>query len=424
MVKHIIPLLLFIGLAWGEKTTVAVLEFNSEELENVSSSALASIVRREISKASGYILIDRNSMNEILVEQGLTQSGCISSECAVEVGKLLGVQQMINGTLSSLGSLYLLDINIIDVSTGKIIKTETLEHIGKIEELIHPLRKTIQSMIQGSIMDINQAFVYIESVPSGAMVYINNISSGSTPLKYKIDALKYNITLKAEGYSDWVQEINGELGETKIVKAELLESRPSSTGEISSNEIGKWEVLGISRNDYITFLRIGIDERDWIENLQPEGITINDIIEFNNNNIPRNHWLMVKNGTVSLEILKNLLDNNIGDKHLSFCIENNISGESARKLIDNKILPSKWIDYLSMRENYGNNQVPINKMEIYYSFLYRIKWFSTEEIIDINSYKELENTFGSDYFKLLTINGSFIPDSLLLKISDYFLIIS
>ena len=73
-----------------------------------------------------------------------------------------------------------------------------------------------------------------------------------------------------------------------------------------------------------------------------------------------------------------------------------------------------------MRENYGNNKVPLYKMKIYHSFLNRIKWFSTEEIIDINSYKELENTFGSDYFKLLTINGSFIPDSLLLKISDYF----
>ena len=142
-----------------------MLEFDAEGIDYVFSSALASIVRKEVIKASDYKLVDRNAMNEILAEQGLSQSGCVSSECAVEVGKLLGVQQMIGGTLSALGSLYLLDINIIDVETGEIIKTESVEHIGKIEELISPLRKTVKSMLGGSILNVGEALIYIKSIP-------------------------------------------------------------------------------------------------------------------------------------------------------------------------------------------------------------------------------------------------------------------
>ena len=286
--------LIFISSIFSQQTTVAVLEFDAEGIDNVSSSALASIVRKEVIKASDYKLVDRNAMNEILAEQGLSQSGCVSSECAVEVGKLLGVQQMIGGTLSALGSLYLLDINIIDVTTGEIIKTESVEHIGKIEELISPLRKTVKSMLGGSSLNVGEAFVYIESVPSGAMVYMNNISVGSAPLKHTIDTKSYNITLKADGYADWVQTIQGKSGETVIVKAELLESRASSAGGLASNEIGKWEVLRMSRSDYIDFLRLGIDERDWIENIQPAGFTINDLKGFNKYNIPREAWYYIK----------------------------------------------------------------------------------------------------------------------------------
>ena len=166
-------------------------------------------------------------------------------------------------------------------------------------------------MLVGSSLNVGEALVYIESVPSGAMVYMNGISVGSAPLKHTIDTKSYNITLKADGYADWVQEIKGILGETVIVKAELLESRESSAGGLSSNEIGRWEVLGISRSEYVQFLRLGIEEQDWIENIQPAELTISDLKEFKEYKIPRTWWMKLKNGTVSIDHLKNLIDKGI-----------------------------------------------------------------------------------------------------------------
>ena len=57
--------LIFISSIFSQQTTVAVLEFDAEGIDNVSSSALASIVRKEVIKAADYKLVDRNSMNEI-----------------------------------------------------------------------------------------------------------------------------------------------------------------------------------------------------------------------------------------------------------------------------------------------------------------------------------------------------------------------
>ena len=139
-------LILFLFSQPFSQTTVAVLEFETEGLDNISSSALSSIVRREVRNNKEYLLIDRNMMKAVLDEQGVQQSGCVSSECAVQVGELLGVQKMVTGTVSGLGSLYLVEIFVLDVATGLIEKSEMFEHVGRVEELIKPLRDNTKKL--------------------------------------------------------------------------------------------------------------------------------------------------------------------------------------------------------------------------------------------------------------------------------------
>ena len=43
-------------------------------------------------------------MEDILKEQGFQQTGCTSDECVVEVGKIIGVQQMVGGSISKVGN--------------------------------------------------------------------------------------------------------------------------------------------------------------------------------------------------------------------------------------------------------------------------------------------------------------------------------
>ena len=124
MINRITPVLLFFGLTFSQDITIAVLEFETEGLEGISSNALSAIVRSEVRNNKNYRLIDRSMMETVLQEQGFQQSGVCGNECAVEVGQLLGVQKMVTGNVNSLGSLYLIEIFILNVESGELEKSE------------------------------------------------------------------------------------------------------------------------------------------------------------------------------------------------------------------------------------------------------------------------------------------------------------
>jgi len=54
-------------------------------------------------------------------------SGCTTEECAVKIGKILNVQQIVIGSLSRLNNTYFIIGNIVDMETGEIIKRYGIE---------------------------------------------------------------------------------------------------------------------------------------------------------------------------------------------------------------------------------------------------------------------------------------------------------
>ena len=75
-------------------------------------------------------------MKSILKEQGFQQSGCTTNECIVEVGRLIGVEQIAGGSISKIGSTYSVSARIVSVETGKILKTATYDFRGEIDDLL------------------------------------------------------------------------------------------------------------------------------------------------------------------------------------------------------------------------------------------------------------------------------------------------
>ena len=130
-----ITLLLFIGLAWGQSTTIAVLEFEGQGVSQSETKTLTDRFRDEMFKTGVYIVLERGKMDEVLKEQGFQQSGCVTSECAVEVGNMLGVQQMIGGSIGKVGNIYTVSARVIDVQTGEVLKSANYDHIGDIGQL-------------------------------------------------------------------------------------------------------------------------------------------------------------------------------------------------------------------------------------------------------------------------------------------------
>ena len=85
------------------QTSIAVIDFEGKGVTNVEASALTDRLRTELFNIGGYKVVERGMMEEILGELGYQQTGCTSDECIVEVGKHLGVEQMVGGSISKVG---------------------------------------------------------------------------------------------------------------------------------------------------------------------------------------------------------------------------------------------------------------------------------------------------------------------------------
>ena len=81
-------------------------------------------------------IVEQGAMGQILQEQDFQLAGCTSDECAVEVGQLLGVTQMLAGSIGKVGSTYSIDLRIIDVESGTIIQSVTHDCGGAIDDLL------------------------------------------------------------------------------------------------------------------------------------------------------------------------------------------------------------------------------------------------------------------------------------------------
>ena len=135
MVRYIL-LILFVGLPFAQDITIAVLDFDGNGVSQSETRTLTNRLRDELFKTGVYIVLERGKMDDVLKEQGFQQTGCVTSECAVEVGNMLGVQQMVGGSIGKVGNIYTISARIIDVVTGEVLKSAKYDNVNNIETLL------------------------------------------------------------------------------------------------------------------------------------------------------------------------------------------------------------------------------------------------------------------------------------------------
>ena len=126
------------GFAWSQDTrpTVAILDFEGQGISVQEVQTLTERMRSETGATNAVRLIERKAIESIMAEQGLAQSGCVSDECAAEVGQLLGVQFMVSGTIGKLGDTYTIDVKMFSVETGATIRSSSKTHKGDVDGLL------------------------------------------------------------------------------------------------------------------------------------------------------------------------------------------------------------------------------------------------------------------------------------------------
>ncbi|HSQ41770.1 MAG TPA: CsgG/HfaB family protein [Fibrobacteraceae bacterium] len=154
-VRSVLLFFLSLGPLWAQdlsshKPNIAVVDFTGDQ--TVSPEQLSFITGKmaaELVSTNQFIVLDRSRMDYILKEQGFQQSGaCNSQQCQVQIGQLLGVDDLVSGTLVKFGPTYMIRIDYLDVQTGQIIKSVDVQKEGELYQIVKKLcHESVQMLV-------------------------------------------------------------------------------------------------------------------------------------------------------------------------------------------------------------------------------------------------------------------------------------
>ncbi|MEE9913910.1 MAG: CsgG/HfaB family protein [Deltaproteobacteria bacterium] len=108
-----------------EKANVAVLDFSAKNVSKDDADILADFFRSELIKTGKFNVLDRSRIQKIADEQRFQTSGMTDVNTIVKIGRMINAQYIFVGSYSRLDTIFMLNIEMINIQTGKIEKSES-----------------------------------------------------------------------------------------------------------------------------------------------------------------------------------------------------------------------------------------------------------------------------------------------------------
>jgi hypothetical protein len=112
------------------------------------------------------------------------------------VGRVLGVQNLVVGSVGQVGRIFMINVKLVDVTTGEVLKslTETCE--CTIEQLLRQTPEKVAASLDFEVRKSVAGTMQIASHPEGATVFLDQLKVGVTPWKSSLlDPGQYDVSL-------------------------------------------------------------------------------------------------------------------------------------------------------------------------------------------------------------------------------------
>lgn len=111
-----------------QKTTVAVVEFTDLQGNTTDFGRfLAEELITRLMETEKFRVIERQLLNKIIAEQKLSLTGVIDPASAKQLGKILGVEAIVAGTVTNLSQSLKVNARLISTETGEIFSVASAE---------------------------------------------------------------------------------------------------------------------------------------------------------------------------------------------------------------------------------------------------------------------------------------------------------
>jgi len=209
----------------ARKVSIGLLRIEPLGLEPEMVARLEALFRLELERLQGTPLPPKRNVDRIVAADAALRGCTGEPECLAAIGRKLGVQYMVSGTVAALGDSYVIDLKLVEVASGKEIRRVEEPLSGPPDELIEAVRVAAYRLfapeqLKGSIAvlaDVN-----------GAQVFLDGKSMGKTPITQSLANLtvgKHSLRITATGYSDFLQEVDVRFQKTTQVMVSLQRAR-------------------------------------------------------------------------------------------------------------------------------------------------------------------------------------------------------
>lgn len=214
------------GAAAEGALKVVVLELNGLGLHGSNADlpkALGTYLRNSIATMEGFQLLPPVDV-QIAIQQATNKKlvDCTGgSKCTTEIGKLVGADRIIFGTIGAVGDAFSLNARAVDVATGREVAKHQATFAGSRDALIPEIRLAAYKLlapdrIRGSLL--------VQTDVEGAVIEIDGAARGTTPMTEPIRDLtpgKHTIAIKRTGYAAFQQDIQIRAFETAKLQLNL-----------------------------------------------------------------------------------------------------------------------------------------------------------------------------------------------------------
>jgi len=228
------------GTSFAQKS-VAVLNLKSDKISATDCIAVTNYMTTEMRKVPGFRIIAWDDVTKMLEhESGKQALGCDDEKCIAEIGGALGVDYIVAGDIGALGTRFICNLKLIDITkagTRNTVSEMVSGDVGAIVDLLPGMVSRLLSItdvvggvrvVQGGHSDpatvtegvsgeqarsvavtgTRNFVVKLSSNPDGAVAFLNGVLlCQSTPCSKAIAQGSHKLRIVKEMYRDYNAEI-------------------------------------------------------------------------------------------------------------------------------------------------------------------------------------------------------------------------
>ena len=211
----------------GKKLSFAVFNLKPTGLSPDTAANLTQVLTTEVKGVEGASVVSRDDIAAMLqLESARMQAGCDDAGCMAEIGGALGVDRLITGDAGKVGTLYIVNLRLLDVRHGVVENRVTESFEGNEEQLLRAVRFAARNLL--GLKGSAKGEMAVTASQNAAEVYVDEAISGQAPAHVvDLAAGKHAVRVTTGGYFDWHGDVYVDPLETTSIWAQLS-ARPQA----------------------------------------------------------------------------------------------------------------------------------------------------------------------------------------------------